>query len=443
MDFIFIHRNISSVSDFNRINMVKGSHIIRPLKCACLLLCLISIAISGCSTKLNKARKDFYSGRIDQAVTALSSPEDVSNTDHLLYYMEKGAILHHAGDYSGSIDLLLNAAALIVEQEVISAGQQAASLVTTEWLTDYKGEYAERLFVHTYLMMNFLMLGNHESALIEAKQALEVYDTWPEACSADYFTRALIAHCFEALNEINGAYIEYRKLAELMGDPAPVARKLCDLAGRLGFYDDVEHYKQFIPESELKRNNRQAGELVVFVSQGKSPVKIPHNIVLPPSIRFSFSTYESRGGYLPPPTVGPLSQAGASDSVTTDVGEILKASLSERLVEVIAKETARVVAKEAIAHNINDDNLEVLVRIVFFLMEVPDTRCWETLPAYMSIIRVPLSPGSNQINLNGIGQTVEIPSIDVKPGTGRFYHYYSVRDGSGSFSPMGNSQPGN
>ncbi len=423
--------------------VIKGSLLIRPLRCACLLLCLISIAISGCSVKLNKARKNFYSGRIAQASGELSSPDDVSNTDHLLYYMEKGAILHHAGDYQGSIDLLLKAASLIDEQEVISAGQQTASLVTSEWMTDYKGEYVERLLVHTYLMMNFLMIGNQESALVEAKQALEVYDTFPEACSADYFTRALIAHCFEALNEINGAYIEYKKLAELMGDPAPVARKLCELAGRLGFYDDVEHYKQFIPESELKSNNSKAGELIVFASQGKSPVKIPHNIVLPPSIRFSFSTYENRGAYLPPPSVGPLSNAGPSDLITTDVGEVLKASLNERLTEVIAKETARVVAKEAIAHNIDDNNIEILVRIVFFLMEVPDTRCWETLPAYMSMIRVPLTPGENQIRLNAMGQTVEIPPIDARPGNGRFYHYYSVRNGIAQLLPNENSQAGN
>ena len=289
---------------------------------ACLL---ISAVLSGCGTfKLDKARKDFYSGQIEQASGELSSPDDVSGRDQLLYYMEKGAILHYAGDYKGSIDLLLEAAALIKEQEVISASQQAASLVTSEWLTDYKGEYAERLLVHTYLMMNFLMLGNHESALVEAKQALEVYDTFPEACSGDYFTRALIAHCFEALNEINGAYIEYKKLAERMGDPAPVAKKLCELAGRLGFYDDVEHFKQFIPESELKRNNNQTGELVIFVSQGQSPVKIPHDIVLPPSIRFSFSTYDNRSGYLPPPTVGPLSEAGSSDLITTNVGRNFK-----------------------------------------------------------------------------------------------------------------------
>ena len=125
--------------------------------------------------------------------------------------------------------------------------------------------------------------------------------------------------------------------------------------------------------------------MIIFVSQGKSPIKIPRNIVLPPSIRFSWSTYESRSGYLAPPSVRPISGAGSADIITTDVGEVLNTSLDERLAEVLIKETARVAAKEAIAHNIEDENVETLVRIAFFLMEQPDTRCWETLPAYMTL----------------------------------------------------------
>ena len=87
--------------------------------------------------------------------------------------------------------------------------------MTTEWLTEYKGEYGERLLVHTYQMMNYLLIGKHEDALVEAKQALEIYGKYP-SCSNDYFTRALIAHCYEALGEINDAYIEYKKLSQIM-----------------------------------------------------------------------------------------------------------------------------------------------------------------------------------------------------------------------------------
>lgn len=421
--------------------MVNIASFVHKFKSACLLLCLLSVAVSGCASgKLTRARDAFYDGQPEQAAAVLSAPEDVSSRDRLLYFMEKGAILHHNGDYQGSTDNLLNATALMREQDIISAGQQTASLVTNEWLTDYKGEYAERLLVHTYLMMNFLMLGNHESALVEAKQALEVYDdTCPEACANDFFTRALIAHCFEALNEINGAYIEYKKLAGLMPDPSPVARKLYDLANRLGFDDDAERFSRFLSESELNRGKRPAGEVIVFAGQGRSPVKIPHNIVVPPSIRFSFSTYEDRSPYLSPPSVGPLAGSAniiaadiiTADIITTDVGEILKASLKERLARILVKETARVVTKEAVANNIDNDGLEILIRIFFFLTEVPDTRCWQTLPAYFSMIRVPLSPEAGPIRLKGLGHPVTLPEIDNPAGDGPFYHYYSIRNGMG------------
>lgn len=405
---------------------------LRAFKSVFLLICLLGLSASGCASgKLASARDAFYRGQLDQASAAIPSAEDISGRDRLLYYMEKGAILHHAGDFRDSADLLLDATALIREQDIISAGQQTASLVTTEWLTDYKGEYAERLLVHTYLMMNFLMLGRHESALVEAKQALEVFDTYPDACAEDYFTRALIAHCFEALNEINGAYIEYKKLAELMGDPSPVARKLCDLGNRLGFYDEVEHFSQFLPPSGSNHANRQIGEAIVFVSQGQSPVKRPQNIVLPPSIRFSFSTYEDRSPHLPPPSVGTLAGAGPAGIITTDVGQVLKASLKERLAQIIAKETARVIAKEAIANNIDDANVEALVRIAFFIMEHPDTRCWQTLPATLSLVRVPLYPGDRNIRVSGMQQTVVLPEINADAGSGPFYYYFSVRKGTG------------
>lgn len=139
--------------------------------------CWLALFLVGCaSAPLKQARSDFYGGRLDRATQTLSDPSDVSKRDRLLFYMERGVILHHAGQYEESIAALLNAAELIKEQERISAAEQAGSMVTTEWITEYKGEYAERLLVHTYLMMGFLLTGRPESALVEAKQALEFFD---------------------------------------------------------------------------------------------------------------------------------------------------------------------------------------------------------------------------------------------------------------------------
>jgi len=389
---------------------------------------VVGLMLSGCaSSSLTLARDAFYSGDVALASQALAEPKKVRGRDRLLYYMEKGAILHYAGDYEGSANLLLKAVELIQEQDVISTSQQVASLVTNEWMTDYKGEYAERLLVHTFQMMNFLLLGRNESALVEAKQALEVYETYPEACDGDYFTRALIAHCFEALDEINGAYIEYKKLAELMGDPGPVARQLCILGNRLGFYDEVEHFRQFLPRTEFGKRKKPIGEEIIFLSQGRAPVKIPHDILLPESIRFSFSTYENRDGYFAGPDIKPQSGTRAEDQVTPSVGAVLSSALDQRLAKVIAKETARVIAKEAIANNISDSGAESLVRIAFLLMEVPDTRCWETLPGALTLIRKPVFPGNAPIRSENPGQSITPPATDTPSGSQPYYHYYSIR----------------
>ncbi len=394
------------------------------------LWCLPLVLFSGCaSAPLNTARSDFYGGRPDRATQVLAEPSDVSRRDRLLFYMERGVILHYAGNYAESIATLLKAAELIKQQDVISATEQTGSLVTGEWITEYKGEYAERLLVHTYLMMGFLVTGRPESALVEARQALEVFDEFPKATARDHFTRALIAHCFELNGELNGAYIEYKKLAEQMGDPGPVADKLAAIAGRLGFYDDRETWLGHLDSGANLPKQENVAELLLFVGQGKSPVKIPRNIVVPPSIRFSFITYKERTRYFYQPVIGSVPPAGPVRRVTTDMNAVLKDSLNDRLARILAKETARAATKEVIARQMDDPLVEALVRIAFFVTEEPDTRAWETLPAYLTLIRLPLDGGSHALTVrtSGQGGAMRLPPIEVTRGR-RFYHY-SVRSG--------------
>lgn len=411
--------------------MIHLRKIFPPAGWRSFLLCWLILFFAGCaSAPLKTARSDFYGGRLDRAAETLAEPSDVSSRDRLLFYMERGVILHHAGAYEESIATLLKASELIKQQDIISAGEQAGSMVTTEWITEYKGEYAERLLVHTYLMMGFLLADRPESALVEAKQALEVFNAFPKATARDHFTRALIAHCFEINGEINGAYIEYKKLAEQMADPALVADKLAAIAGRLGFYDDVETWRQYLDPAAIAPEQTMDAELVLFIGQGRAPVKIPRNIVLPPSIRFSFATYEDRTRYFYQPAVTIASKAGPVRMVTTNLGAVLMDSLNERLTRILVKETARAAAKEIIAQQIDDPLVEALVRVAFFIMEEPDTRAWETLPAYLTMVRIPVGGAGHElaVRISGeYGGTVRLPPVKIIPHR-RFYHY-SVRDG--------------
>lgn len=399
-----------------------------------MLLVLGCMAVGpGCASgKLSLARQEFYRGDPQQAARVLENPGGVAGRSRLLYFMEKGLILFEAGEYEQSIDALLKATALISEQQTISVSRQGGSLVTSERITVYRGEYAERLLVHTYLMMNFLLVRKVDDALVEAKQAMEVIDAHREACRRDYFSRALVAHCFEAAGEINGAYIEYKKLAGDMADPLPVAAPLYRLAVRLGFAEEAQTYaKQLMQAGRDLPQGPPEAELIVFAAQGAGPVKIPGNIVLPPSIRFSFVSYRKRSGFLAEPALGGGGLAHQA-RITTDTAEVLERSLRERAARVFAKETARVAAKESIAANIEDPVAELLARLAFFITEEPDTRGWETLPARLTMIRTPLPPGTHRLWVqDSRGKRIGLPAITVRAGSPRRYYYHAVRFGLG------------
>lgn len=371
------------------------------------LLCCATL-IAGCASgKLNRARSAFYTGDTADAVNTLDDPESVTRKDRLLFFMEKGLILHESGRYEESAEALRQAVEFLEAEEIVSVSRQGTTMVTSERLAIYRGEYQERLLIHTYLMMNYLLLNRFDSAFVEARQALEIRDEYGKATKDDFFTRALIAHCFEAVGETNGAYIEYKKLAQDMADAAPIRPILYRLARRLGFFDEAAQYKKQMVSEQVPPPAAPQAEALVFIAQGQGPEKVPRNIVVPPSIRFSFAAYERRGLPFFAPDVSVSGQSVSTDRVTTDVTEVLKESLRARAARIIAKETARVTAKEAIAQNIEDPLAEYLVRVAFFLTEEPDTRNWETLPAYLTLVRVPLTAGKQVV-------TVETPDWQSK-----------------------------
>jgi len=405
---------------------------------ACFLLALFLFAATGCAAgRFDQARQSFYGGRLDHASSVLGDSSEVPGRDRLLYFMEKGVVLHQLGDYAASTRMFRQAVDFINTHELISASRQSGSLLSSERLVRYRGEHAERLWVHTYLMMNYLLQNKPESALVEARQALAVFAEKPDVLAEAHFTRALIAHCFEAMGEINSAYIEYKKLAEALGDPEPVADKLVLLGRRLGFRDEVEKFEGHLSSRMRREIEKGVGpELVIFASQGRAPVKIPHDIVMPPSIRFSFVSYRKRTRSYTPPVIHAADERLSGRQVRTDMAKVLEASLKERAARMMAKESFRAAAKEAVARNIEDDFLEIIVRGFFFVLQEPDTRCWQTLPAYWTMIRVPLPPGrerSPAITIENAGASYDIPVLPPEMAGKRFY-YFALRNGD-IFSP--------
>lgn len=363
---------------------------------------LILISLGGCATMpMDEVRLDFLNGHPKAAMAVLDEPKNQSTRNELLTLMEKGLIYHHLGEYEQSTEQFLKAEKLMDKLDYVSLSEQATTLVTNEWMAAYKGEYSERLWVHTYQMMNYLLMEKYESAAVEARQALKLYDRYAEALKLDRFTRALIALSFESVGKMNDALIEYKKLAKELPDEKVIAWALYRTARLSGIPDDAERYRQMLPEHLRNADVNSEGELIVFVATGAIPQKVAGDLFFPPDIRISFPRYldtrvtpphfrvESKGELLPATTV------------TTIMGDVARRSLDARGKKVFAKEVARVSAKNALKHDLrkNNETAGALLGLLFFALEEADTRSWSTLPATLSMLRIPLKPGRHNIFL--------------------------------------------
>jgi uncharacterized protein len=356
------------------------------------ILPALILFMTSCSViPLQKARSEYYSGNLAEADRLLTGCKGVPEKDLLLCYMERGLILHYQEAYEESTDVLLKGSEFIKGHDYISVTDQSSAAVINDRVMAYKGEYSERLWVHTFLMMDYLLRNMHEDALVEAKQALELYDKYPDSLADDHFTRGLIALCFENMNLLDDARIEYEKLAQETG-------------------------KEVYPAVPLPVGK---GELVLFIAQGRAPVKVATDLVLPPSIRISVPSYEEGS---PPMAVTVRSDDAeiAPVTISTDLGQVSRRSLNDRSAQYIARQAVRAGAKEVIAEEVGNNNgdvAEILARITLFLLEEADTRSWETLPGSLTLVRITLDPGIHDLSIYPEGsQSVHLRGINITDG---------------------------
>ncbi len=388
------------------------------------LLLLACVVLSGCaSAPFEEAQRQFRQGNAETALVSLNNPDNHSSRSKLLLHMEKGLVLHHLAEYEKSAREFLQASAIMETQDYISISEQAKTLIVNDALADYRGEYSERLLVHSYQMMNYLLLGQYDSAAVEARQALEVLGQYTKPLAKDWFTHALIGLSFESVGKVNNAYIEYKKLAEKMPNDAAIAKQLYWFAKRLGFAEAVTEYQVLLSDEQKKLAPDQYGELILFVANGEIPLKVSGDIFAPPDIRISFPRYAGFDVSVPVFNVTVSDENNSRENtnfsaISTRLGEVARGSLDARGAALLLKLSARLVAKHAIVNNVgeHDEAAAQLLGLLFFILEEADTRGWGTLPANLTLLRIPLSPGTHNIVVTADGAndaTNEDPNNDT------------------------------
>jgi len=387
-----------------------------------LLALLCAVLVSCGSAPVRKAQDAFDRGQFDEAIDLLSS-DKIGQRNKLLALLEKGLIQHHTTDYAASSKTFLEAVAFLDATDYLSLSEQGTALAINDWATIYRGEYAERLWIHTYQMMNFLLLNQASSAAVEARQALAIYAEHGSVLQEDYFTRALIAASFEAVGLPNDAYIEYRKLAEMMPRPEVVAAQLAPLARQLGFQSDAKKYRLLARKHRNKTfsdGTNDTGELLLFVASGRIPKKLAGDIFVSIDTRISFPVYDFYVDTAPEIEVAAAGTAATPLGVSTNLGAVVKTSLSARGKKIAAKQLARVGVKHALVDLAEEESRAgaALLNALLFVLEEADTRSWKSLPGHLTLLRIPLPAGTHNLTLNTASSatTIQLDNVTIRPG---------------------------
>lgn len=353
------------------------------------LLFAICLLASGCGTPhLERARLDFYRGRIPEAAASLEKVS-VPRRDRVLFLMERGTIYQAAGDYERSLNDFLAAYDQLRETEPLSVSEGVTSFVINDMVRSFRGYPFERTFLHVFAALSHLSLGAWENAAVEGRRILNSLDPerigdYPE----DAFSRYMAGFALEMMGDIDNARVQYRRASALnpsiaitdFGQPYIGQTERDDAPSADG------------SDSATKPEPPDPGqhELVVFVLSGKT-TEHPLTGTRFGQPRIPYALIKADGKVL-----------GRSYSLT-DTTKLAQLSEQKRIALQVAKTTTRVLIKEAIAESIRDNNesLGLLARFILIgLLEHPDIRRWETLPRYMQVARIPSPPDLGNVEVS-------------------------------------------
>jgi len=335
------------------------------------IVCTLLIQACAVSSELSSARLQFRSGSTESAQETLNTAK-VSQRDKLLLLLDKGLVAQAAGQYQQSTAAFEDAYQLIDELDYVSARDQASAVLVNDWAIRYSGEYSERLWIHTFQMINYLMMEHPQGAAVEARRAVALFDEHGDVLDSDLFTRYLMALSFDAAGQADRAAVEYRKLKEQLG-------------------------KNISP----LRSTSETKEVVLLVASGFMPPKLPGDLIINIDARISFPFYPDAINRAPTINVLQGNEQLEVERIDTNLLPVAQNALAKRGNAIAARHALRLAAKYSLAQNLEDQDPLAggLARLFFLVIEQADTRSWETLPAWLSLVRVTVPSDTTSLSV--------------------------------------------
>jgi hypothetical protein len=407
---------------------------------------------------INAPEDKFYRGQQLEAARMLLPFINEAGKDQLLFMMEAGYALHIAERYEDSNNVFLKAAK-IAQVIPISVSQEVGALFADQTVTNYRGEDFEKVLVHMYLGINYLLIKNYESAAVEFKAVNnELQKIKTEKGEARYKQNIMAKYLTAIAHELR---------ADM--DKSEDDRE----------YAEVE-YKQVLqikPNLQIARNdlaylrtskNNPAGELVVIFQAGRSPIKVSRGKLLGDpamngAVASSLAAQSLAAGVTRTVVMNTIGAAEnpipkfriQSNKTRSVIVTVLNQQIATEMLEDIeytamknmeddyhrlhAKVAASIVLKTITAIGAGVAAEETTRKLTkgspfsslvglavgsgtgaaLFATMKPDLRCWHFLPANLQLARMRLMPGKytarvQYIGFNGAVRDTKYLNFEVK-----------------------------
>ena len=375
-----------------------------------------------------------------QAIDEAREPK-YGERDRVLYWLDKGAVLHQSRDYPGS-DKLLDQAELRVEELYTKSLSQAAGTVLVNDATqDYASEPHERALLYVLRALNYAYEHRIDDAVVEARKVTAYLERSGDRVSLktykdDGFAHLLSAMLFEDAGRYDDARISreaaeraYARYAGDFGIPTPqfgvAARGPAE--GELVLL----HYNGKVPLRGTKHTSVPVGrrktvrEMAASDSdeeQAQLPIAIPTIVEQPYLIRSS---------------VVQVGERSAKTVAVEPIAAITVKTLEDEMPAIKARAAARATAKggaytaaEAAGTNKTLTSAGLSAAGAF---EEADTRGWATLPAEIRMARLVLPEGVHDVQiryLDAAGQSnwaETIARVEIVRGFRTYVHVTTAK----------------
>lgn len=393
-----------------------------------LLVLLGPLLLAGCAgdyvARTHGIREAYQAENYPRALEMLDHEGEHGNpNDQLLVLLDRGMVLHSAGRWEESIQVLGQADRLSRELDGISIREEAGALLSNERQRAYRGEDFEKLMISVLQALNYAQLGRDEDALVEVrrvnerlrKMVVEEKKPYEQLAIARYLGGML----YEDQREWDSAYIDYAKALELEPRLGALAEPLLRLAKKTGRDDAYQELLQKFPGLPHEPLGPEEGQVVVVVEAGLSPEKQSMNRPYEPNAveLITVPVYRDRSS-----TARAQVSVGGDwqGAVTvTSLGTVAKVHLEDRVGRMVAKQLAGALVKGGLAAGAGAATKSKEVAYLTFLLlnlaNEPDLRSWLSLPAEFQLTRFRLPAGRHQVQVEYAGR-VTSREVEVRPG---------------------------